>query len=364
MLIVMTGHSSLRAPSRRRFRTFKWLAEACSGHQIPVFMMTPNGVSPNPKLCRGWMYHIHETPLWQPATTSLQSATVYDAMYLRDVTTYWRQYNVARRILRSAGVTVFNPQMSGKDVIYKYLQRHASDVIPLPQTAYITSSVDVLNILEHTPQIWFKPIHGSGGRNMLWIQRMSRDRYLVKAHGFYRHRFNHMMTRSELLHWIRAGRKHHNYIVQEHIPLVQTPSGRKVDFRVTIQRGLTGEWEVIAITARFGVKGAMVTNYHAGGEVLSCTTLTPSVKAALTRIGLRHKDVKLASTIALEAGRALQRNYPNLGILGVDVGLTDSGKMFLYDFNSRPGRDILLDREIRRSMYTIADYTEFLSRGV
>lgn len=363
MLIVMTGNSSMNPQRKRRYQTFKWLAEACKRYQMPLFIITPRGLSPTGTRCRGWLYQAHNTVLWKPASVPIARAIVYDAMYLRDLSKYRRYYYAVWRSFTAAQVPVFNPLMPAKDVIYKCLQTRTSNTLPLPKTAYTVSSSSVLRMLDKTPQIWFKPIHGSGGRNMLWIQRVANDKYFVQGDRFYNHRLKDVMGRDELQRWLRYGKRRQAYMAQEHIPLIQTKDGHKVDFRITIQRGRTGVWEVIAVTARFGVKGAMVTNFHAGGHVLSCSKPTRSVRAVLKELGLRQEDINLASQTAIQAGKTLQLDYPTLGLLGIDVGQSTSGQQYLYDFNSRPGRDILSNDEIHDSMDTIAGYAQYLTEN-
>jgi hypothetical protein len=140
----------------------------------------------------------------------------------------------------------------------------------------------------------------------------------------------------------------------------QLRDGGRVDFSVTVQRDETGQWTVTAITGRFGVPGSMSTNYHAGGRVQSLTQPRFETEAKLAEAGVGHEDLQATSLLALRVAHCLQRQHANLTALGIDIEGSAGGKrLYVYDCNSRPGRDILNDEELQAFMRSVAGFARY-----
>lgn len=369
VLIAMTGnspHDMVKLP--RRYQSFVWLAEACAYESLPFLVTTPKLIHLGKDLVRGWQWmgsrYVESVEnQWVLKQTSLRANVIYDAMYLSDLSENMIRHSALLRGFQKNHVTFFNPPLYPKDQLFKKIENMHRPGLQIPFTRYHVYPEMVLKILDETPSIWFKPTKGSGGRNMLWIRKIGQEKYEVKGDRFFHQRINEVFTRKELLTHLQFAKKYRQYMVQEHIELLQTQDGRPVDFRYTVQRGKNGAWHVSAMIARYGVKDSRLTNYHAGGSILSCTIPSKQVCSELHTLGLTMTEISFGKMVALAVAKILEQEFPMVGLLGIDIGMNQQGETFVYDCNSRPGRDILNDRELQDSLQDIAGFAKFLQQN-
>lgn len=363
VLIVLTGKGpgSFAHMTRRRM-TFLSLYEACSKEGIDMLLTTPDKVDTRTGMCRGWT-PVGSGKAWKSRQHPLQSTIVYDAMYLADLKVHRRTY---RKLIGQAsrfGTVVFNPKLPAKDEMHTWLTDVDGGVGILPKTLVnISDAGNVLDELKITSGArWFKPAIGSGGRNMLYILPLEQDLYRVRGERFFTQNLNVTWTKETLTRQLQRALDKRPYLLQDDVGLLETKDGRKVDFRVTLARGRKGIWAVTAITARFAQSGGTLTNYHAGGSIQSLTDMGYSARAMLKHIGLTQDDVGRVANVATEVARRLSNRHPHVGLLGVDVGIGKfDGQALVYDCNSRPGRDILSNREVKTTMRQVSRFASHL----
>lgn len=363
ILIALTGGPPKIAGRGRRTRTFEHLGTAASEFGLDLLVTTPNDWLYSRGRVQGWKFSSqqgHER--WRETTVSMFNAVVYDAMYLADLKQYRTTYRRWKSYIDKGNIPSFNPVLPAKDVIYQDLVFSEDLASHVPETLYHVKPEIIIARLKRGQSLWLKPIYGSGGRNMLWIRYLGGERYKVIAERFYGKTLRKTMNEAELRQVLAYALQRRSYMVQEHIPLLHTPDGRKFDIRVTVQRNHTGNWQVVAVTGRFGAKDSALTNFHAGGRVESLTHPTSTQVAQLQKMGLDTDDLVRGTRLVISAAELLQQRYRALGILGVDIGQSESGKQFVYDFNGRPGRDILTDQEVEAAMYSVAGYASYLGQ--
>ncbi len=345
---------------RRKF-TFEQLGKYCEQYELGLLVTTPAYYNTPTSRIAGWQYKAQQgKSVWQKTKVRTENAVVYDAMYLEDLKTYKRAYKQLRRNLERFKTPYFNPVLPAKDAVYRVLEQAPLRYGRLPATLYNVTGADVLRMLQESPRIWLKPTFGSGGRNMAFIERLSPRRYRVAADRFFGKRVRQEMDSIELRAFVHAARKQRNYMAQEHVSLLKTPEGRKVDFRYTVQRAETGKWDVVAVTGRFGALGSELTNFHAGGEVKSLTFESEERKAVLESLQLPESSLFHAGNLALTVAQRLEQVHPTLGVLGIDVGIAQDKTQYVYDCNGRPGRDILTNAEVDAAMKSVAGFGKFL----
>ncbi len=361
MLITITGWSPAVKSNRRRELAFRSLASAAIKYRVPLVVTSP-GKLLDGKQFSGWGCSVVNGNIhWAKSTWSLTPQTVvYDAMYLRDLKTHRASYRHLLGKLRKDKIPIFNPVLPAKDELYRVLTKSQIKGGRLPQTVTSVSPRHVMRMLNERNKLWLKPVFGSGGRNIAFIERQTGGKYLVTVERHHHHRLQEEMGRRELLQLVRQLLSRRAYMAQEHVELSSTPDGRKIDFRVTVQRRDNGAWNVTATTVRMGAPGSVLTNFHAGGQVRSLGRTDDNLES-LDGLGVTSADVRQMKQLALRVARRLQAHYPSLGILGLDIGHTGAGEFFVYDFNGRPGRDILTDEEVVRFMDSVAGYAHYLS---
>ncbi|MCL6515732.1 YheC/YheD family protein [Alicyclobacillus sp.] len=361
MLITITGAAPATVRPRRRHLWFRSLGEAAAAWDMPL-VVTPPAVAVKglPDHVTGWMYAGEAG--WQRRRLVVpERAVVYDAMYLEDLRHHRRAHRRLTETLAECGIAAFNPVLPPKDEVYRLIlaDRAARDV--LPPTRFRVTPRAFLQLAEAWGAAWWKPVYGSGGRNMLFVRPLARGRWYVAGERFFGRAIRREMDREDLLRLLSFSLRHRRYMAQGHIPLWRLEDGRLLDLRVTVQCDHDGRWGVLAVTGRSAARGAMVTNYHAGGRVQSLTRPTEAQWIALKRAGVDEETLDRAGRRALRVARTLQRTFPTLGVLGVDVGGSQGeDRCYVYDVNSRPGRDILTDAELVAFARGVAGFAHHL----
>lgn len=328
-----------------------------------MLLTTPDRVNTATGMCRGW------TPgkgsqSWLARQYPFQKTVIYDAMYLADLKMHRRTY---RKLIGHASklrTVVVNPTLPGKDEIHMWLAERDEETHHIvPRTLVnIGGSTHILEQLKmSTGARWFKPAIGSGGRNMLYILPLDDDVYHVRGERFFSRNINGTWTEEVLARQLQNALHKRSYVLQDDVQLIETGDGRKVDFRVTLARGRLGIWAVTAITARFSRAGGKLTNYHAGGSIQSLTGMGANARTVLDSLKISQDDVGRIANVATEAAQRLSNRHPHVGLLGVDVGIGKLGDQALvYDCNSRPGRDILSNQEVKTTMCQVSRFAAHL----
>ncbi|WAH35800.1 YheC/YheD family protein [Alicyclobacillus dauci] len=373
MLFVLTGSTpdALHHLPRRQM-TFQFLDRACRRIGIDMVLTTPERLDSVRGICHGWSLDDTEQQEWKPRQCHLAGGVVWDAMYLADLKAHKVAYRRLVDKLPALGVVMFNPKFPAKDELNVLIQSVEVEMQApisqslLPQTHVNVDADDVVRLLKDTNgRVWFKPVYGSGGRNMLLISRVGNELYQVQGERFYRRHVAEQWTKRQLVRQLQKALEKRPYMLQHDVQLIQTPDGRKVDFRVTLVRGRFGNWRKTAMTARFGKSGHSLTNYHAGGSIQSLTVMNPEVRETLTSLNLTEADLGRIANAAIKAAEVISARYNTVGMLGIDVGISsDDGCAYVYDFNSRPGRDILTDREVDVTMNQVARFACYLLNTV
>lgn len=238
-----------------------------------------------------------------------------------------------REQAQERGVPLFNPLLPGKWVMHRWLT--ASTVREyLPPTVRVTSQQILLDALDTWSDVYIKPIGGYGGMGVTRVSRTG-DHCRVRVDRTRRGgRREYELTPSALSRWAHRY-AHGRHIVQRALPLWRL-DGRTVDFRVVVMRGLAGRWRVIGVIPKRAATGGVVTNLVAGGERLSLDYVVQRAE----REGFRLPLEELTS-VALQAAEAVARHRPRTGVLGMDMGVTEDGGVWLIEVNPKPARSLL-----------------------
>lgn len=229
----------------------------------------------------------------------------------------------------------------------------------LPHTQLFEGPLTLKQMIEQHPTLFIKPIHGSLGRGIYRLKRTSygiQSQYTTLNGQIHKH-FDKL---SSLYSYLIKRIKPSKYIIQQGIPILHYQE-RAVDFRALMQKNTKGEWAVTSMVARIGPANRFVSNIARGGELGKVTAIltkcmVPDPKT--TRLRLLAVAKKVCEE--LEAKKAGQ-----FGELGVDLALTNSGKIYLLEINSKPSKteDTLasVSNKGRPSVHRLLDYTLFLS---
>ena len=179
-------------------------------------------------------------------------------------------------------------------------------------------------------RVVFKPIDGRKGQGILFISKIE-NRYEVRA-GAESAIYTKQQLNALLNEKLAAG----TYILQPYIKSV-TKSGLVYDFRLHVQKNGEGKWTITTIYPRIAPKGSIIANINSGGYT---NYLDPFLQqefedeAFNIRRMLEHFSLALASHLdelqMVQHGEVIDE-------IGIDVGLDENLKIWMYEVNWRPG---------------------------
>lgn len=219
----------------------------------------------------------------------------------------------------------------------------------VPVTRLFSRSA-LMELLGRFGMVYVKPVNGTFGKGVIRVERRNDKEtpYGFQA-GVQKYRcpaFGDLYRRLSLR---MRGKK---YLIQQGIELLRY-GNRRFDIRIMVQKNPDSKWETTGMIGRLAHPRKIVTNYHSGGTPLPVQTLLS-----------RHMDGQsLASfqsrleTLGTAAAKAMQRKFPGLKEIGVDVAVDADHRPWILEVNTLPDPFIfrmLPDRSVFRKMYRYA----------
>lgn len=216
--------------------------------------------------------------------------------------------------------------------IAKILQRDSSAKEYIPETHLLRGPLDIAGMLEKYPEIYLKPVRRSLGLGIIKMEKNADGSYWAYYFNGDNKRINGDVN--AILAELKEIMGKRRYIVQQGIqvaPYEKCPC----DFRVTMQKGRTGEWLFVRCVARVAAPGNIVSNVAAGGRgVAAEIILNENFRGRVNQI---RENIRKAGTVIAEA---LDRRIDDLGDLGLDIGIDINGRIYLFEVNFRAMRPV------------------------
>ncbi|MBP2241051.1 hypothetical protein J2Z40_001613 [Cytobacillus eiseniae] len=249
---------------------------------------------------------------------------------------------VKERLQTEYMIPWYNPGFFNKLDINERLLQNEEIAHYLPETYEFSSFSEIEKMLADYGHVFIKPMNGSSG---LGIHQILYDRF----EGDYYCRFRNQTGDNKLLKFpsleslmshIFAERKLNKMLVQQGIHLIRSDK-RPIDFRVHTNKDENGEWIVTAIAAKLAGPGSVTTHVNNGGVIKTLAELFPIPEEQ------KEMEEKL-TTAALKISQALEANMEGIiGEIGFDLGLDRLGNVWLFEANSKPGRSIFKNPQLK-----------------
>ncbi|UOF88793.1 YheC/YheD family protein [Fodinisporobacter ferrooxydans] len=343
------GANGVRRPSYG----FRMMVSEAQRLGVQAYLVHPDQFDWKAKRMTGWTGSDIGTDKekWFKQTVPLPDV-VYDNVFVHLVV----QGKTAkvRKMCKTFHIPLFNPICPGKfSVNHIMINTDAKQYIP--KTKILRQGNDAIEMLHRFKTVYVKPSGGYGGQGVTRIEKLSTEGYRVKMdrNGGKVIDFHKMMSEKELLAWLNK-KKYIPHVVQQGISLIQVDGGN-VDFRVVVQRGKQGKWELIGIVPKIAKKGGVVTNLVAGGR--------KSTLHWLIDWSNRHGQplsVHLLEHAAVEIANVWSKRLPTLGILGFDMGLDTHGNVWMIEMNPKPARSLLTSEMRKKSFRAVAEFAQYL----
>jgi hypothetical protein len=212
--------------------------------------------------------------------------------------------------------------------IQKILEKDQSAKKYLPKTLLFKGINTLTKMLQEFPFIYLKPVGRSLGLGIVRITKVGSNEYMSK----FRSRgklYSLSGNLKEILPKLKTLMGKRTYIVQEGIPLA-TYKGNIFDIRVSIQKDETGTWSLSRWKVRVAAPNNIVTNISAGGTGAHINKIMDSVFKEDASIILN--DIKSA---CLTICRSIENKISGTGDIGLDIGITEGGKIYIIEANFR-----------------------------
>lgn len=226
----------------------------------------------------------------------------------------WRLYN--------------HPLVSGKWNHCRWLRADPVLRNNVPETRRYDGQRSLAELLARHKAVVIKRIWGSMGVGILCVRRV--DGGYTWEHGTGA--VHHCRNLAEVVAGLHGQTHGHDYIVQQMLDLARC-RGHRFDMRCVVQRDATGAWRFVGSLSKLAGKNRIATNVAQGGAALPTPTVLKEVfgDAAAERMA----DIE---RLALQIATLLARRERHLADLGLDMAVTEDGRAWFIEANTRQMR--------------------------
>ncbi|WP_307719874.1 YheC/YheD family protein [Paenibacillus sp. 598K] len=207
------------------------------------------------------------------------------------------------------------------------------------------SHESLLAMLKQYNMVYVKPDRGTFGIGVIRVE--------TSGDGGYRYqegtRVRTFASYDPMYHSLKQLIGNRTYLVQRGIHLLRHRK-RRFDLRVMVQKSPSGAWESTGIIGRLAHPGKIVTNYHSGGTPMAFGELMATHLPTAEQPAYTTRLERLGERVA----RRLQRIYPGLKEIGIDVAIDTQLQPWILEVNTKPDPYIfrkLKDRSVFRKVY-------------
>lgn len=281
---------------------------------------SPKMVDLTNQVINGYMY---KNGTWEKVITNLPDVIINAGSPMK-----LNHRKVVKKLKKLIPFTTHS--IGNKLTVYRRLLRDGTFKDNLIPSHLIKNTNDVFTYLDKYGKVIFKPTNGHQGKNIVYLEKVNNE-YHVKVHTNME-----IFTKAQLTSFIEKSIKQENYLVQPFIKST-TKAGLAFDFRIHTQKDGEGKWVICAIYPRIAKKGSVVANINSGGFTCTLDSFLRTefeekvneVKQKLREFGLSLSK-KLDELQISEYGELLDE-------LGIDVGIDENGKIWVFEVNYRPG---------------------------
>ncbi|WP_051287430.1 YheC/YheD family protein [Paenibacillus taiwanensis] len=242
-----------------------------------------------------------------------------------------------RRLFQNNNIPVFNWSYFNKTDVYQLVSRHKAMHKHIPEY-YVNPTVKQLQQMLNRHQfVYLKPTAGSLGIGIYKVALLPDKKFLLRYRqdGVNRQMSFHALQ--DVMKFLRQqeGSKLKHYFVQQGIQLLELHHC-PVDFRVHVHKDGDKGWCIAGIGAKKAGLGSITTHQRSGGQIL-----TPEQALTQTLGRSATKLLQEAKQVAIQLAEAIEQQYSHLvGEIGFDLGIDKSGRIWMFEANSKPGRAI------------------------
>lgn len=296
-------------------------AASAKAEGAELLFFSPNAVNLDDKVINGYIY---QNGKWQNIESPFPDVIYNTGSPIKLA----RSRKIIHKLKEDIPFTTHS--IGNKMRIYKRLKEADEFTRYLIPSDYIYNVKHFFNLFKYYRKIVFKPVYGHKGKDIIFIEAIGDEYSLLIDSDKY------LYTWNELKEFIEAKLDKELYLIQPFINS-KTKSGLSYDLRLHVQKNGEGKWEITTIYPRIAPVGSIVSNINNGG---STNYAIPFLKQEYG--DEYYNKMRYLETFGLQLAKHMDKiQYKHfkerIDELGIDVGLDDMGKAWIYEINWRPG---------------------------
>ncbi|GCD83894.1 endospore coat-associated protein YheC [Parageobacillus thermoglucosidasius] len=332
------------------------IAKRAERYGITVFRFTPLDIDPLTEKARGWQFHA-ATQSWTESVFAIP-AFLYDRCFYRADERSKKSKPIMQWLKQRPDITFLGYGFPSKWELYKKLIDHPLLSHYVPKTTLLRSPTDLLHMIRKEKSVICKPEHGSRGQGIYVVKQVEGHLHILDTNG---QTIATIKRKTDLQQWVETLLRRSSYLIQPFLPL-KTKQNEPFDVRFFFQKNEYGQWSERGRGIRVGAPGTIIANVSAGASISGFSEWFKQIPAP-QRLFITDG----IETITTVLPSYLEEKFGPLFELGLDLGITEEGAVWLIDVNSKPGRKIItaLAPEKRDTIYEAPlRYCLFLANGV
>lgn len=221
--------------------------------------------------------------------------------------------------------------------VQKRIERGGKYSCHLIPTKDLDNENTLFEMLDLYHNVVVKPIVGHQGKGIFLIEMKDRETFLVNEGGNLQ-----TYSREQLSYLVESRMNENIYLVQKFITCL-TKAGNVFDFRLHVQKNGKGEWVVTTIFPRIGPLECITSNLGSGG---STAYLDDFLQKEFEDEWFNIKQT--LEYFSINFSKHFESLYHDVLFdeLGIDVGIDEDHKIWLFEVNWRPGAPIIFNFEL------------------
>lgn len=306
----------------------KLLALACKSLGIELLYFTPNDVSIHEEKINGKVYLQDQ---WLPVEVDIPpfiDVTAYNySLGKMNIFEFLNSKSVlSDNRLNLGELASNNPFIISKESINKELEKYITIKEYLIPTKQIKEFHEIDTAIDSYEKVVLKPVNGLKGKGVYLVSKLDKSRYLIEYKTEHKEIFIEdfkIMFDKEF----RNGR----YIVQKYVHS-RTLQGDPFDCRIHLEKNGLNKWTIVKKAIRIGIGQRVISNVNQGGGIADCKQfLKANFGGKSDEINLKLNHIGNLVAPIVEKIRQTE-----LMTLGLDIGISPKGDLYLFEINGVP----------------------------
>lgn len=342
-VIVCFSKETNRIPPFGEASFFRNLAEEARPLHFDLIVFNPRWVDWKQRTVQAWF--LDDKGNWKSSTRNLPTL-IYDRCFYPNITQYKSYKPAIHKLRNDPNIQLLGRPLGGKVQTYEILKKNEMIAPHLPDTVLYRSPKDVFFMLENHEKALIKPNGGSHGIGVVGITPKGNG-YILRGRTATNKPFRQELTNAtQLSKWLEKFIGLTRYIVQPFLSL-STSDGSPFDLRILLQKNERRLWEQTGLAIRLGKSTSITSNLHGGGDAKKVGPFLEKHFRPFQVDQIRYQIDFLSFHVPMY----IEENHGSLVELGLDLGIDQSGNVWILELNSKPGRSVFLrtgETEIRK----------------